>query len=236
MVDNFRFNKVYGGVKYPCALYGTINSLVGSSSAGKTTMLTPLLTAATSCNQIEGWDICIEGDVYHINTEDAPELLNDSRGKILTKTDKKYHNRYHLYNITELDSPEKKYEEFLKVCNAAKDKSLIVLDVLTDVIQDINSISVSNEIIAQLSALAKKKNLIIVTCAHTNSGGAKATGYIGTRIVEKSTFSWRLELLNSVGITMCHPLKRKLGYAPTFGFYVDEQEGYKEIIFNPFPN
>lgn len=227
-------NYVYGGQPYRIGHYGTIGVINGNANAGKSTMLTPLITSALNAREFEGWYFDIKGEVYHINTEDSEFILEESKAQILEHTDKENVDKYHLFNITDLDSPEKKFKKVLEIIDDAEDYSLVLLDILSDVSKDINDISSANNIISKLASKVKAKNLILIVCNHLNNAGT-TKGFIGKRFYEKASFGWLLTLDTSLGVTYCIPIKRKFGYLPEFGFYVNGGGYYKQTIYNPFP-
>lgn len=229
------FAKIYGGTSYRCGVYGTIGLLVGDSSAGKSSLLTPIITAALLGTPFKGFSICVDGETILVNSEDSPIVLDEAKDKILKYTSTAQQSKFTLHNITEIDTPELKFKELEKIIEKAKPKSLIIVDILSDFISDINDVKGSNNIIAKLSSQVKSKDLILLVCNHTNNAGT-SSGFVGKRFQNKATFGWKLELDSSIGVTLCSPIKRKLGFIPAFSFFIDDEGFYQETVFDPFPH
>ncbi|MBL0018115.1 MAG: hypothetical protein IPP17_17180, partial [Bacteroidetes bacterium] len=97
---------------------------------------------------------------------------------------------FEYYSLLEI-SREKRFpvlKEILELLrNQRKEHLIIVLDVLTDCVQNFNDPKDSLQLIDLLNVMINKYDATFLCVIHENPGGEKARGHLGTEIFNKAT-------------------------------------------------
>lgn len=127
----------------------------------------------------------------------------------------------------------------------------VILDGIADLVDDVNDTKASSEVVTLLMKLTKEKDIHIMTVVHTNPGGDKPRGHLGSDVLRKAEGIYIVKNngdTSTVSIERCRDIA-----ANDFEFFVDTtglpqltnlnqinpkktkyQDLFKEII--PLPN
>ncbi len=89
--------------------------------------------------------------------------------------------------------------QFLTYLRKNTDKEMVVvLDVLSDCIQDFNSASDSLTLIDMMNEMINHHNVTFIAIIHENPGSQKARGHLGTELTNKASTVLQVSLMDSI--------------------------------------
>jgi RecA-family ATPase len=147
-----------------------------------------------------------------------------------SKIPKDKYNTFALRTISYVD--RLKFLEYYLRENI-KEPSLVILDGVADMCNDVNDIKSCNSLVSALMRISQQNNCHIINVIHQNFGSAKlGTGHLGSALEKKSETTIVLEENNvNKGFTSVK-CGRSRGYAfDTFSFEVNEK-GLPTIVNN----
>ena len=173
------------------------------------------------------------GSLIHIDTEQSNYHASRVFQRPLqmdSKIPKDKYNTFALRTISYVD--RLKFLEYYLRENI-KEPSLVILDGVADMCNDVNDIKSCNSLVSALMRISQQNNCHIINVIHQNFGSAKlGTGHLGSALEKKSETTIVLEENNvNKGYTSVK-CGRSRGYAfDTFSFEVNEK-GLPTIVNN----
>jgi hypothetical protein len=177
---------------------GNITSISGASKSGKSAFTAWIIAGAISIegdinDPLEGLEIRPNKErkaVIHFDTEQARHKHQRNLKSILRRVNVSVTPDYYLsYNLRQLDLEEyagitsEICELAFQQCNGIH---LIVIDGIADYIKDVNDAATSNEIVKFFEGIAIKFATPVIVIIHTNPGGEKERGNLGSQLQRKS--------------------------------------------------
>jgi hypothetical protein len=218
---------------------GNLTTISGASKSGKSAFSAPIIAEAIINegeinDRFEGMAIARNKNnlaVIHIDTEQARHKQQKNLLGILRRANL---NRCpdHLlsYNIRQLNIEIYK-QVTEEICEAASTKfggiHLILIDGIADYIKNVNDESESNSIVKFFEELAIKYDAPIIIIVHTNPGGDKERGHLGSQCQRKSESVLSIKMEGEISYLEAKFL-RMAGKAdiPKLQFRYDKEKGY----------
>lgn len=217
---------------------GNITTISGASKSGKSSFTSILIAGAISLDgKIDGLEaVNVEPNVkgkaiLHFDTEQSRYDHQKNLKAILRRSNlKKSPDFFQSYNIRRLEL-EKLIVVTKKICELAFQQfggiHLIVIDGGADYISDVNDSVLSNGLVKEFEEIAIQYSTPIIVIIHTNPGGDKERGHLGSQFQRKSE---SLLIVRSVrDISFVEPkLLRKAGKSniPQIYFSYDKEKEY----------
>ena len=210
----------------PFGTYGNFSSIVGPSKAGKSflkSMLESAYLGGEAQNHFVEWrghetedkyllSIDTEQSKYH--TKRVQKRVNELVGSIPDNY-KTFALREHetSYNIG--------FIEWLYMESEYKNKiGMMCIDGIADLLENVNDLDKSNEIVKKLMKWTTLGNSHIITVIHRNHGTMKPTGHLGSAVLKKSETVAFIEKENETMTVKCE-YSRDIWFEP-FKFRVNE--------------
>ena len=216
--------------------YGNISTITAPPKTRKSFFCSLLASAYLSGSNIYGGQIKGHrgnGSLIHIDTEQSNYHASRVFQRPLqmdSKIPKDKYNTFALRTISYID--RLKFLEYYLRENI-KEPSLVILDGVADMCNDVNDIKSCNSLVSALMRISQQNNCHIINVIHQNFGSAKlGTGHLGSALEKKSETTIVLEENNvNKGFTSVK-CGRSRGYAfDTFSFEVNEK-GLPTIVNN----
>jgi hypothetical protein len=183
-------------VPIPIGTYGNFSFVQAGSKVGKSFFMSLLAGVYLSGNNIYGGSLKGHRDgrcLIHFDTEmglwhaqKAFQRVEDMAGDIDLGCYKKYALRQLGYRDM------LKFIEYILEENDPNN-GLVVIDGIADLVREVNDIQDGNECVRKIMQLSAKYNCHIVTVIHSNYGGNKATGHLGSTLYKKAETAISLE-------------------------------------------
>jgi hypothetical protein len=217
---------------------GNITTISGASKSGKSSFTNIIIAGAISQNgKIDGLEaLKVESNkfgkaVLHFDTEQSRYDHQSNLKAILRRCNlKESPDFFQSYNIRRLE-----LDKFIvvtkKICELAFKQfegiHLIVIDGGADYISDVNDSIQSNALVKEFEELAIEYSTPIVVIIHTNPGGDKERGHLGSQFQRKSESLLTVRSVRDIS-TVEPKLLRKAGKIniPQIHFSYDAEKGY----------
>ena len=124
-----------------------------------------------------------------------------------------------VYYASELDVPQR-WELFERIAEDPEN-GIVIIDVATDLINDINDSTETKAAADRLQAIAKKNNILIIATIHENKKDSNATGHFGGSLQKKSEAV--ISLTKADGIFTVEATDTRHGDWPEFSFIIDTE-------------
>jgi hypothetical protein len=175
----------------PIVTYGNLIFIQAPPKSMKTYLTNLLVSAYLSgggkpeLGQMKGFR---EGRrVFHFDTEQSKFHAQKVFNRTLRITGEDS-SKYHTYALRKLGPKDR--TEFIKYCLYnkfnAEEVGLVVIDGIADLINDVNNIEESNDIVQQVMKWSQELNCAIICVIHQNYGTEKATGHLGSALLKKA--------------------------------------------------
>ena len=208
--------------------YGNLSTITAPPKTRKSFFCSLLASAYLSGTNIYGGQIKGHrgnGSLIHIDTEQSTYHASRVFQRPLhmdSKIPKEKYKTFALRTISYVDRL-KFLEYYLK--ENISEPSLVILDGVADLCNDVNSIEASNNLVSALMRISQQNNCHIINVIHQNFGSAKlGTGHLGSALEKKSESVILLEEnFQNKGYTSVK-CGRSRGYPfETFSFEVNEK-------------
>jgi len=208
--------------------YGNLSTITAPPKTRKSFFCSLLASAYLSGTNIYGGKIKGHrgnGSLIHIDTEQSTYHASRVFQRPLhmdSNIPKEKYKTFALRTISYVDRL-KFLEYYLK--ENISEPSLVILDGVADLCNDVNSIEASNNLVSALMRISQQNNCHIINVIHQNFGSAKlGTGHLGSALEKKSESVILLEQnFQNKGYTSVK-CGRSRGYPfDTFSFEVNEK-------------
>ncbi len=210
---------------------GNILVIKAKQKAGKTILVNIFIAAYFTGKYLEIEGINTGKSIAWIDTEQSKNQLH----KIYKRTHsisgfKSSEDNSHLrvYYAAEMDVPERL--ELFESLARNPEIGIIIVDVTTDLIDDINDAVETKKRADQLQKIAKENNILIIGTIHENKQDSNATGHFGGSLQKKAECV--ISLLKADGIFSVTATDTRHGDWPDFSFNLDEN-GYPVAMEAP---
>jgi len=214
----------------PIALgtFGNLSVITSPPKTRKTFFVSLLASAYLSGTNIYGGNIKGhrgDGDLIHIDTEQGAWHCSKVFRRPLDMDSNIPKDKYHTFALRTIGYKERLQflEHYLK--ENIKEPSLVILDGVADMCNDVNSIEQSNNLVSALMRISQQQNVHIICVIHQNFGSAKlGTGHLGSALEKKAetVISLEANTVNKDYTTV--KCGRSRGYSfETFSFQVNEK-------------
>ena len=171
--------------------YGNFSCIVGASKSKKTFFKSALLAGYIG-GQSTNYFSSIRGHetqeriILDIDTEQSKWDAQRVSRRVVDMVGSNYPN-YKPFFLREQDAKTRlDFIEYL-VNDAYKGKvGVLAIDGAADLIDDVNDLKGSNEVVQRLMKITSENNLHLLTVIHRNHGTDKPTGHLGSAILKKA--------------------------------------------------
>jgi len=183
-------------VPIPIGTYGNFSFVQAPSKVGKSFFMSLLAGVYLSGNNIYGGGIKGHRDgrcLIHFDTEMGLWHAQQSFlrvEKMAGDIDLGCYKKYALRKLGYRDML--KFIEYILKENEGNN-GLIVIDGIADLVVEVNDISDGNRVVREIMRLSAQYDCHIVTVIHSNWGGNKATGHLGSTLYKKCETAISLE-------------------------------------------
>ena len=224
-------------VPIPIGTYGNFSFIQAPPKTKKTFFISLLSSVYLSGQNNFGGNIKGHRNgrcLLHIDTEQGKfHALRTFRRALELNRGSIQKGCYHTFALRTLNP--KTRIEFIEYCLKTKDNiGLLIIDGIADLVNDVNNIEETNEVVQQLMSWSSNFNIHIITVIHSNFNSDKPTGHLGSFLEKKCETQIQLEqnTANKEWITV--KCKRSRGYAfETFSFEINTT-GLPEVIGQEF--
>ena len=207
--------------------YGNISTITAPPKTRKSFFCSLLASAYLSGSNIYGGLIKGHrgnGSLIHIDTEQSNYHASRVFQRPLqmdSKIPKDKYNTFALRTISYVD--RLKFLEYYLRENI-KEPSLVILDGVADMCNDVNDIKSCNSLVSALMRISQQNNCHIINVIHQNFGSAKlGTGHLGSFLEKKAETVIQLETNTTNKEWITAICKRSRGYSfETFSFSVND--------------
>jgi hypothetical protein len=200
---------------------GNLLTIKAKQKAGKTT-----LTGTFAAANIEGQCLAIKGHeqkcIAWIDTEQSLNQVHKRARGTHRLAGLPYDRNYpglKIYFAREMDQAER-WELFEAIVQDT-DNGIIILDVATDFVNDINDIAETKKAIDRILKLASKYDKLIICTIHENKNDKNATGHFGGSLQKKSEAV--ISLTKDKGVFTVQATDTRHGDWPDFSFIIDPE-------------
>ncbi len=216
--------------------YGNISTITAPPKTRKSFFCSLLASAYLSGTNIYGGQIKGHrgnGSLIHIDTEQSTYHASRVFQRPLHMDSNIPKDKYKTFALRTISYVDRlKFLEYYLTENIIE-PSLVILDGVADLCNDVNSIEASNNLVSALMRISQQNNCHIINVIHQNFGSAKlGTGHLGSALEKKSESVILLEEnFQNKGYTSVK-CGRSRGYPfETFSFEVNEK-GLPTIVNN----
>ena len=166
---------------------GNVSTVVGLAKSRKTFLTAAIASGVLSSSDFLGYDPPATGKVAYIDTEQAPAHVHKVARRILRSiglpTDRN-HDQLVVAALREL-TPDQRREATGEILRRYK-PDLLILDGVADLCNDPNDLHESEALTCELMRWSSEYDNHILCVLHTNPGGDKARGHLGSALLRKS--------------------------------------------------
>lgn len=166
---------------------GNISSVVGLAKSRKTFLTAAITSGFLSNSDFLGFDTPATGKVLFVDTEQSRSHVGKVARRILRSiglpTDRN-HDKLLVAALREL-TPDQRREATRELLRRYK-PDLVVLDGVADLVNDPNDLHESENLVCELMRWSSEYDNHIICVLHTNPGGTKARGHLGSSLLRKS--------------------------------------------------
>ena len=200
---------------------GNFSAVVGAAKSRKTFFVTAVAGAYLCPDEYLGMHAPKDaGNVLYIDTEMATGHVGRVAKRIhrIAGLDPKENSpKLNVLCLREY-APEQRKSIFELAIEYYKPQ-FVILDGVADLVDDVNDPGASSEVVTLLLRLTKEKDIHIMTIVHTNPGGDKPRGHLGSEVMRKAE---GLYIVKSGGDNSTVQVERCRDIAVNdFAFFVD---------------
>lgn len=166
---------------------GNISTVVGLAKSRKTFLTAAIASGYLSESEYLGFDTPATGKVVYIDTEQAKAHVHKIARRILRSiglpTDRN-HERLVVAALREL-TPDQRKDATGEILRRYK-PDLLILDGVADLCNDPNDLHESEALVCELMRWSCEYDNHILCVLHSNPGGDKARGHLGSALLRKS--------------------------------------------------
>lgn len=166
---------------------GNVSTVVGLAKSRKTFLTAAIASGFLSSSDFLGFDTPATGKVAYIDTEQAPAHVHKVARRILRSiglpTDRN-HDQLVVAALREL-TPDQRREATGEILRRYK-PDLLILDGVADLCNDPNDLHESEALTCELMRWSSEYDNHILCVLHSNPGGEKARGHLGSALLRKS--------------------------------------------------
>ncbi len=166
---------------------GNVSSVVGLAKSRKTFLTAAISSGFLSDSDFMGFDTPATGKVVYIDTEQARPHVHKIARRILRSiglpTDRN-HDKLLVAALREL-TPDQRREATGEILRRYK-PDLMVVDGIGDLANDPNDLRESESLVCELMRWSSEYDNHIICVLHSNPGGDKARGHLGSSLLRKS--------------------------------------------------
>ena len=166
---------------------GNVSTVVGLAKSRKTFLTAAVASGFLSSSDFLGFDTPATGKVVYIDTEQARAHVHKVARRILRSiglpTDHN-HDKLVVAALREL-TPDQRREATSEILRRYK-PDLLILDGVADLCNDPNDLHESETLTCDLMRWSSEYDNHILCVLHTNPGGDKARGHLGSALLRKS--------------------------------------------------
>ncbi|WP_195525796.1 AAA family ATPase [Alistipes shahii] len=166
---------------------GNVSTVVGLAKSRKTFLTAAIASGFLSSSDFLGFDTPATGKVVYIDTEQARAHVHKIARRILRSiglpTDRN-HDQLVVAALREL-TPDQRREATSEILRRYK-PDLLILDGVADLCNDPNDLHESETLTCDLMRWSSEYDNHILCVLHTNPGGDKARGHLGSALLRKS--------------------------------------------------
>lgn len=166
---------------------GNVSTVVGLAKSRKTFLTAAIASGYLSETEYLGFDTPATGKVVYIDTEQARAHVHKVARRILRSiglpTDRN-HDRLVVAALREL-TPDQRREATMELMRRYK-PDLLIIDGIADLCNDPNDLHESEALTCDLMRWSTEYDNHILCVLHSNPGGDKARGHLGSALLRKS--------------------------------------------------
>lgn len=166
---------------------GNISAVVGLAKSRKTFLTCAVVSGFLSDSEFLGFDTPATGKVVYIDTEQSKAHVHKIARRILRSiglpTDRN-HASLVVAALREL-TPDQRKEATAEILRRYK-PDLLIIDGVADLCNDPNDLHESEALTCELMRWSSEYDNHILCVLHTNPGGEKARGHLGSSLLRKS--------------------------------------------------
>lgn len=166
---------------------GNISAVVGLAKSRKTFLTCAVASGFLADSEFMGFDAPAVGKIVYIDTEQARAHVHKIARRILRSiglpTDRN-HDKLVVAALREL-TPDQRKEATAEILRRYK-PDLLILDGVADLCNDPNDLHESEALTCELMRWSSEYDNHILCVLHTNPGGDKARGHLGSALLRKS--------------------------------------------------
>ena len=166
---------------------GNVSTVVGLAKSRKTFLTAAIASGFLSSSDFLGFDTPATGKVVYIDTEQARAHVHKVARRILRSiglpTDRN-HDKLVVAALREL-TPDQRREATGEILRRYK-PDLLILDGVADLCNDPNDLHESETLTCDLMRWSSEYDNHILCVLHSNPGGEKARGHLGSALLRKS--------------------------------------------------
>ena len=166
---------------------GNVSTVVGLANSRKTFLTAAVASGFLSSSDFLGFDTPATGKVVYIDTEQARAHVHKVARRILRSiglpTDRN-HDQLVVAALREL-TPDQRREATGEILRRYK-PDLLILDGVADLCNDPNDLHESEALTCELMRWSSEYDNHILCVLHSNPGGEKARGHLGSALLRKS--------------------------------------------------
>lgn len=166
---------------------GNVSTVVGLAKSRKTFLTAAVASGFLSSSDFLGFDTPATGKVVYIDTEQARAHVHKVARRILRSiglpTDHN-HDKLVVAALREL-TPDQRREATGEILRRYK-SDLLILDGVADLCNDPNDLHESEALTCELMRWSSEYDNHILCVLHSNPGGEKARGHLGSALLRKS--------------------------------------------------
>lgn len=166
---------------------GNISAVVGLAKSRKTFLTCAVASGFLSDSEFMGFDTPATGKVIYIDTEQSKAHVHKIARRILRSiglpTDRN-HDKLIVAALREL-TPDQRKEATSEILRRYK-PDLLILDGVADLCNDPNDLHESEALTCELMRWSSEYDNHILCVLHSNPGGEKARGHLGSALLRKA--------------------------------------------------
>lgn len=166
---------------------GNISAVVGLAKSRKTFLTCAVASGFLSDSEFMGFDTPATGKVVYIDTEQSKAHVHKIARRILRSiglpTDRN-HDKLIIAALREL-TPDQRKEVTSEILRRYK-PDLLILDGVADLCNDPNDLHESEALTCELMRWSSEYDNHILCVLHSNPGGEKARGHLGSALLRKA--------------------------------------------------
>lgn len=166
---------------------GNVSTVVGLAKSRKTFLTAAIASGFLSSSDFLGFDTPATGKIAYIDTEQSRPHVHKVARRILRSIDlptDRNHDQLVVAALREL-TPDQRREATGEILRRYK-PDLLILDGVADLCNDPNDLHESEALTCELMRWSSEYDNHILCVLHTNPGGDKARGHLGSALLRKS--------------------------------------------------